>query len=637
MNRKLLLFALSMSVVIQIAVLSLTDIAYGGPSLGELRGVTLRADNRPLAQVLVVVHSIEESMDRTVVSGADGSFTVSNLKPGEYQLTANKAGFASSPVKIVAVVPGQSLHIDMILAESPVGSPPGASSSSVADPPAAVAGSSVGFFARFAKAYRDDWSAAQRDAPGSTAEIPKFRGDPVPEGSPPFPFGQWPIGGTVWIGYPWTQASPLMTAIWEGPHGDWWKKTGVQIYGWLNFGGNWSTSHAVSHGATPFCGSPAIPGVQPALGCQYGNYPASYDEIPNSVQPDQEVFYIEREPDTVQTDHFDWGFRLSNLWGTDYRFTTANGAFSQQLLKKNKEYGDDPVMIYGDLYFPHIAQGMDLRIGRYVSLPDIEAQLAPNNYTYSHSLLYTFDCYTQTGINTTTKINDNWTVQVGVSPGCDIMPWKEPGRLAKLTLNFCVQYEWRESKDEVYYCDNSLNSGKYAYNNMQAHYFTWYHKINEKWHTGWESWYQYEKDTPNVNNPNVGLQNSGAPYSTLIYGANGARCNNTKELTCFAPEWASVNYIEYQPGPHDYISFRTEVFDDIRGQRTGTKGWYTEHLLGWGHWIGTTVLFRPEVRWEHIYNPNTGLAAPNNELPGAYDNGIRHSQLTFAGDIIYFF
>jgi hypothetical protein len=551
-------------------------------------------------------------------------------------LTANKGGFANSPVTIVAVQSGDSVHVDVMLEENATSpaSAAGSSTSANSAAPPVTSGSSRRFFARFAQAYRDDWSAAQRDAPASTAEIPKFRGDPVPESSPPFPFGQWPIGGTVWIGYPWTQASPLMTALWEGPHGEWWKKSGVQVYGWLNFGGNWSTSHST---ATPFCGTPAIPGVQPAIPCKFGNSPASYDEVPNSVQPDQEVIYIEREPDTVQTDHFDWGFRVSNLWGLDYRFTTANGAFSQQLLKKNKEYGDDPVMVYGDLYFPHIAQGMDVRIGRYVSLPDIEAQLAPNNYTYSHSLLYTFDCYTQTGINTTTKINDNWTVQAGVSPGCDIMPWKQTGRLAKLTLNFCIQYEWRESKDEVYYCDNSLNSGKYAYNNMQAHYFTWYHKINEKWHTGWENWYQYERNTPNVNNPNVGLQNSGAPYSTLIYGANGARCNNTKELTCFAPEWASVNYIEYQAGPHDYISFRTEVFDDIRGQRTGTKGWYTEHLLGWGHWIGTTVLFRPEVRWEHIYNPNTGLPAPNNELPGAFDNGIRHSQLTFAGDIIYFF
>jgi hypothetical protein len=634
MNRRLLSFALSASITLIQAGLFSGSTVCAKPLTGELRGVTLRSNNRPLAQVLIVVHSVEDNLDRTVVSGPDGSFAVVNLKPGEYQVTASKTGFVSPAGKIVGLAAGDSVHLDMTLENDSVH--PAASTSSSADPPATAiaSGSSRGFFAKFAQAYRDDWSAVQRDAPPSTASAPKFRGDPVPESGPPFPFGQWPIGGTVWIGYPWTQASPLMTAIWEGPHGDWWKKTGIQIYGWLNFGGNWSTSHAAS---TPFCGSPAIPGVQPAQTCKFGNSPASYDEVPNSVQPDQEVLYIEREPDTVQTDHFDWGFRVSNLWGLDYRFTTANGAFSQQLLKKNKEYGDDPVMVYGDLYFPHIAQGMDLRIGRYVSLPDIEAQLAPNNYTYSHSLLYTFDCYTQTGINTTTKINNNWTVQMGVSPGCDIMPWKETGRLAKLTLNFCVQYEWRESKDEVYYCDNSLNSGKYAYNNMQAHYFTYYHKFNEKWHTGWESWYQYERNTPNVNNPNVGLQNSGAPYSTLIYGANGARCNNTKELTCFAPEWASVNYIEYQSGPHDYISFRTEVFDDIRGQRTGTKGWYTEHLLGWGHWIGTTVLFRPEVRWEHIYNPNTGLPAPNNELPGAFDNGIRHSQLTFAGDIIYFF
>jgi len=299
------------------------------------------------------------------------------------------------------------------------------------------------------------------------------------------------------------------------------------------------------------------------------------------------------------------------------------------------------MMLYADLYFPQVAEGMDVRIGRYISLPDIEAQLAPNNYTYSHSLLYTFDCYTQTGVNTTTKINNNWTIQVGVSPGCEIAPWKETGRLAKLTLNFCIQYAWRQSKDEIYVCDNSLNSGKYAYNNLNAFYFTWYHVINKSWHTATESWYQYERDTPNLNNPNVGLIGSTVADPILIFGANGARCNNTTETTCFAPEWAMVNYLEDQLNPHNYISIRNEVFDDIRGQRTGTKGWYTEHLFGWGHWIGTTVLLRPELRWEHIYNPNLGLTSPppgtKNELPGSYDNGLRHSQLTLASDIIWFF
>jgi hypothetical protein len=77
------------------------------------------------------------------------------------------------------------------------------------------------------------------------------------------------------------------------------------------------------------------------------------------------------------------------------------------------------VMFYLDFYFPHVADGMILRLGRYISLPDIEAQLAPNNYTYTHSLTYTYDCYTQTGANATIKLSDHWTVQLGLSPGCE--------------------------------------------------------------------------------------------------------------------------------------------------------------------------------------------------------------------------
>jgi hypothetical protein len=111
-----------------------------------------------------------------------------------------------------------------------------------------------------------------------------------------------------------------MQALWSGPHGEGWKESGVQIYGWLNVGGNVSTSDK--------------PG--------YANLPAAYAEKPDTIQPDQEVLYIERQPDTVQTDHFDWGFRVASLYGLDYRFTTAKGVFSQQLLTHNREYGYDP-------------------------------------------------------------------------------------------------------------------------------------------------------------------------------------------------------------------------------------------------------------------------------------------------------
>ena len=446
------------------------------------------------------------------------------------------------------------------------------------------------FFQRFFGAYKEDWTGTTPSGP-----TPPRRGLPVPVTNPPFPFSDWPYGGSPTIGEPWTQSGPLMQAIWSGSHGDWFKRTGIQIYGWLDAGFNVSTSNRG----------------------RYANAPEAYDVVPNSVQPDQEVLYFERQPDTVQTDHFDWGFRFANLYGLDYRYTTAKGIFSNQLLGKNLEYGYDPVMFYADLYWGQVAQGLDIRVGRYISLPDIEAQLAPNNYTYSHSLLYTVDCYTQTGVNATVKLNDHWLLQGGISAGCETPPWNTHD--AKPTLNLGFQYTWNNGNDSIYPMLNALNDGKYAYNNLNSFYMTWYHKFatHPSLHTATEAWYMWEKNVPNLNN------SASAPL--LETGANGAYCSDVTVLTCYAPEWAAVNYIEKEINPKNYISIRNEYLDDMVGQRTGTKSRYSEHLLGWGHWIGTTILLRPEIRYERSYD------AP------AYDLGHKKNQLTGAGDIIFFF
>jgi len=44
------------------------------------------------------------------------------------------------------------------------------------------------------------------------------------------------------------------------------------------------------------------------------------------------------------------------------------------------------VEAYGLVYVPNVAKGMVIKFGRYISPPDIEAQLAPDNYLYTHSL-----------------------------------------------------------------------------------------------------------------------------------------------------------------------------------------------------------------------------------------------------------
>ncbi len=427
-----------------------------------------------------------------------------------------------------------------------------------------------------------------------------------------------------------------------------------KIYGWIEVGANGSTNNKTNAGK-------GIP----------SNFPSAYDEYANTIQLDQAALYFDRIPNTTQTDHFDWGYRLSLLYGTDYRFTTAHGMLSQQLLVKNNQYGFDPVMFYMEFYVPKVAQGLDIRVGRYISLPDIEAQLAPNNYSYSHSILYTVDCYTQTGINGTAKINDHWTVQAGLSAGCDTMPWTTD---AKLTGNFCAQYTWSNGGNDLYTCANSVNDGKYAYNNLAAYYETWYHRINATWHTDTEFWYQYEKDTPNMywfngTDPATGIQYANTPSTpwpeATFYRPGqgavnlnfGAVCKDPRlpaadqPARCYAPELAVTNYVEHSfwHGTAS-LNIRNEWVNDITGQRTGTPAKYEEHMVGFDFWAGSTITFRPEVSYTHAYakygltalNIAPGAAVSNLEgvSQGAAPNPLglgKNQAITLAADLIWHF
>lgn len=506
-----------------------------------------------------------------------------------------------------------------------------------------------GFFALFGRAYLADWTGTTPTDPNA----PKRRGTPPPIPSPPYPASDWPIGGTQEIGAPDYQTYMLQTAFDDG---DTIHLSKVKWYGWAAVGGNLSTNNR---------GNPSK-GIA-------ANSPGAYDEFPNVIVLDQLAVYTEKLADTTQTDHFDWGFRLTNLYGQDYRYTTSHGMLSQQLLVKNAQYGYDPVMMYVDLYFPKLGQGADLRIGRYISLPDIEAQLAPNNYSYSHSILYTYDCYTQFGANLTVKVNDNWTIQGGISPGCDTMPWTAD---AKVTGNVCLVYTWRAGQDVLNTCDNTINDGKYAYNNLTAFYETWYHSISPHWHTDTEGWYQYMRDTPNVWWINTGVPynpvtspwpenvtnnrfvSPGVTPSTLNFGAvcenPNASYAGTRSARCYAPEWAITNYVEHNFWNNTAsLNIRNELVDDIKGQRTGTPGFYEEHMVGFDFWLGTTVTFRPELSYLHSFSPyglraldispGSSVSALSNASANQLSEvtmralGAKTQALILAGDLIWHF
>ena len=376
-----------------------------------------------------------------------------------------------------------------------------------------------------------------------------------------------------------------MEAIYAGPNGEAWKKSRIQIYGWEDFSWNVSTSTNTSRGPN-------------------ANFPLIYDVRANRFEQNQFVLYIERVPDEYQTDHIDWGFRISGVYGLDYRFMISRGLFSDQLLKRNNYYGFDMPMIYFDIYIPQIFRGMNVRIGRIISEPDIEAQLAPNNLMSSHSLVYGFDNYTQTGIFTTTKINDQWTIQAGISNGTDVALWEnDPGNQPTGTV--MIQWTAPNQKDSIYAGDNAFNNGQFGYNNLQQIVGTWTHKFNDKIYTATEALYMYMNDAKTHST-------SAVPFQSGSFPVNPG----------YAPEWGIVNYTMFRIAPSAFFTVRNEFYNDVVGSRTGHATEYSEHSIGVTWWPNKITTLRPELRFDHSYDTAT------------FDNGNRRNQLTASMDFI---
>jgi hypothetical protein len=478
------------------------------------------------------------------------------------------------------------------------------------------------FISRFVNYYRLEWG--HEAAPSDPKAPASRRADwpATPQSTPPMPFTEWPYGGSTNIGVtrPSSADSPLMAALGNTAVGQALNDSHIQIYGWINAGGNLSSNTV-----------------------RGGNAPAGYIYNPNTVQFDQAVVYFERLPDTVQKDHVDWGFRIAPIFGETYRYTTAYGLWSNQLLNQNKNYGYDLPMAYGEVFIPQIAEGLMIRFGRYISIPDIEAQLAPNNYMYTHSMTYTFDGFTNTGIQSTLALTKNWMLQLGVNVGTESTLWnagatmpnpfpnpafpgntmlKDPGAQPSFTGG--VRYTTDSGNDTVYVVANGINNGTWGYNNLQWYGLTYYHKFNDQWHVSFEAYDSHQNNVLNANNPAAvaAFAAGGTPFSPqyMPFNAPGlAQCSSALVFSCTSEVQTYLMYLNYKATPLDNISYRAEFFDDMEGQRTGVKTRYFETGIGWQHWFSPQIEIRPEVSYYRSLdanafngNSNLGIAPTKN-------------------------
>jgi hypothetical protein len=214
----------------------------------------------------------------------------------------------------------------------------------------------------------------------------------------------------------------------------------------------------------------------------------------------------------------------------------------------------------------------------------------------------------------TIKFSDAWLIQLGVTASHDVAPWTSD---AKPSGTACLSYSTPRANNNLYLCANGINDGKYAYNNLQQYDGTWYHRFSKTVHVATEAWYMYQRDVPAAA-PVV------APPITPEPGTDSAFCH-PGQLRCTAPEYAVVNYINKELSVHRYISFRFDFLNDKKGQRTGVQTRYSENTLSFNQWIGSTIQFRPEVRFDRSW-----------DRPG-YDNGAHSNQFTAAADLIFHF
>ena len=547
-----------------------------------------------------------------------------------FRLTAARLGCAA--LTLAAPLAAHAEDVDIQRASPPAAAAPADTAAPAPTAPTAVQG---GFVSRLAGYYAHEMGkeGADTDPNAPPSRRDDYPAQPVTQ--PPYPFTEWPYGAATSLGVtrPNSVDSPLMNALAPTKVGQALQDAHVQIYGWGNVGFNVSSNNHKG-----------------------GNAPGAYDYDPNTVQFDQAVVYIERLPDTVQRDHVDWGFRLSGIYGVDYRYTTSYGLESQQLLRHNRYQGYDFPMVYGELYFPQVAKGLLVRVGRYISIPDIEAQLAPNNYMYSHSMTYTFDNYTNTGVVFSLQATKNITLQTGVVIGTDTAIWnwgrheanpfpnplypgarylKDPG--AKPSFVGCFRYESDSARDDIYLCADGINNGVWGYNNLQWLGLTYYHKFSDKFHVAFETYNVHENNVPNANNP-IALQaylNGGTPFSPqrLPFNAPGlAQCDNANSLTCTINVQTFLTYWNYRFAPLDNLSVRAEYFDDMQGQRTGVKTAYAAFAVGVQHWLSPQITFRPEIAY---YRALDAKAFNGNSNYGGAPN--RYNSVVLSGDVIFHF
>jgi hypothetical protein len=320
------------------------------------------------------------------------------------------------------------------------------------------------------------------------------------------------------------------------------------------------------------------------------NLPLGFDHRANEFVLQQNWLRFERTVVTSGTTDPTFGFRSDTILpGVDYRFTLARGLFSGQLTADHGNpnlYGIDPIQFYAEGYFPTVARGMDVKIGHFFAQYGVETNDAISNALLSHAYAFIYDPFTHTGILTTTKLTDVWSVQAGLVLGSDI--FIDPAD----TPTFIGSVKWTRSdqRDSLLF-SVILGSGRFNqgrnFHNPEMFDLVYTHKFNPRLNYNFETLFGFTTNVPDIG----------------------------------TADWLGViNYLTYDFTTRLSGTTRLEFFDDAQGQRTGFKGLYTALTAGLSFKPRKAIILRPELRYDY------------NDESRPFEN--HHGLFTAAADLI---
>jgi len=116
------------------------------------------------------------------------------------------------------------------------------------------------------------------------------------------------------------------------------------------------------------------------------NFGRFFDDRANEPLVNQLVINFERAL-APQPGEFDWGFKLQFMYGSDARYIHSLGLFSDTAATSTVQ--PDLVEGYLNLHFPIISEGgLDLKLGKFVTLEGVETIDPRANFFYSHTYIF---------------------------------------------------------------------------------------------------------------------------------------------------------------------------------------------------------------------------------------------------------